>query len=211
MSMGAVLHPATLQDRELRSWADRSGKATERARSDGNGPTYLARDSRRAALRSHMPDTIRILMQHLAYSFVVQFARLCPGALRHIVVTRAQRGQVADLVRLRVGSVSVAAACRWGSTVRRSSRRAHFPRRGMVRLFVCGKASAVRGVPGGDPTSAGSRARVFCRIDLTDDRNGLLSFSAGIVVVLVGGHVVMIGGGQPMQLESRPAYLPMKD
>ena len=39
-------------------------------------------------------------MQRLAYSFVIQFAWLRPGALRRIVVAHAQRGQIADYLRL---------------------------------------------------------------------------------------------------------------
>ena len=55
MSMGAVLHPAALQDREPRSWADFSGEPTERARSDGNEP-YLARDNMRHERALSVPD-----------------------------------------------------------------------------------------------------------------------------------------------------------
>ena len=39
-------------------------------------------------------------MQRLAYSFVVQVAWLPPSALRHIVVTLAQRGEIAESGRL---------------------------------------------------------------------------------------------------------------
>ncbi len=38
------------------------------------------------------PDTYAVL----AYSFVVQFAWLRPGALHHVVVAHAQRGQIAE-------------------------------------------------------------------------------------------------------------------
>jgi hypothetical protein len=50
-------------------------------------------------------------MQRLAYSFVVQFAWLRPGALRHIVVAHPQRGQIADSARAAIALDASCSAC----------------------------------------------------------------------------------------------------
>ena len=45
VSMGAVVYPATSQDREPGSWADCGGKLIERAGLTVNGPIYVSRDT----------------------------------------------------------------------------------------------------------------------------------------------------------------------
>lgn len=69
-------------------------------------------------------------MQRLTHSFVVQFAWLRPGALRHIVSAHGQRGQIGDSARQTNGADALTSVRRLPSfgviyTVRRSGQLAN--------------------------------------------------------------------------------------